>query len=101
VISDDVSEANIRDAIQAAWAADHHDLAEEIAARYGLTGVCLRCTAANPEVRIMKYDRTGPTLKLSNESYPICMACSDAEAEASSDYDPDFDKRPRHARLPR
>jgi hypothetical protein len=97
-VNDDISETNVRDAIQAAWAADQHDLAEEIAARYGLTGVCLRCTTANSAARIMKYNRTGPTLKRSEKpGYPVCMACSEAEAEASRRWcgilDPSSDRR--------
>jgi hypothetical protein len=89
---------NVRAAIQAAAHVENYDLAQEIAEQHGLVDVCLVCAKAPVEVRLVRRDPVTRTFVDTPRGYPFCMACSDARAEASPDFDPDVDKLPRRRR---
>jgi hypothetical protein len=52
-----------------------------------LIDICLICVEAPVECRLL---RRGV-----ERGYPFCMACADAHAEATPDFDPDFDMLPK------
>jgi hypothetical protein len=77
--------ADARAAIQAAAHIENWELAHEIAEAHGLTGLCLICVNAPPEVRLRRLDRATRVVT----EYPFCMACHDAWVDATPDFDPD------------